>query len=70
MLAAGSDGGHMLASGSDDGIVKEPPPQHLLHKPCCESVMPWRKEHHKWSWTKAQNGARVEFKKRSGVKNG
>ena len=53
MLAAGSDGGRMLASGSADDIVTEAPPHTLLRKPCGD---------HEWSWTKARQGARVEFK--------
>ena len=61
MLAAGSAGGRMLASGSADDIVTEAPPHRLLHKPC-RSGNPWAKEYHKWSWTKARKGARVEFK--------
>ena len=51
----------MLASGSADDIVTEAPPHPLLHKLCGEG-MPWAKEYHKWSWTKARQGARVEFK--------
>ena len=61
MLADGSAGGRMLASGSADDIVAEAPPHRLLNKPCGEG-MPWAKEYHKWSWTKACGGARVEFK--------
>ena len=60
MLASGSADKWELASGSSD-IDTEAPPPHLLHKPCCEG-MPWGKAYHEWSWTKARQGARVEFK--------
>ena len=60
MLASGSAGGRMLASGSADDIVTEAPPHRLLPKPCGEGK-PWAREYHKWSWTKARQGARVEF---------
>ena len=52
MLAVGSAGGRMLASGSADDIVTEAPPDHLLHKPCGEA-MPWAKQYHEW-WGQAR----------------
>ena len=50
----------MLASGSAHRIETEAPPDGLLRKHC-EEGEPWARTHHKWSWTKSQQGARVEF---------
>ena len=75
MLAAGSHGGHMLASGSDglasgsdndigvNDIVTQQPPDTLLQKPCKEA-RPYvtKQDIHQWSWTKAKQGARVEMR--------
>ena len=47
-----------LASGS---FETRPPPANSLEKPCPEG-QGWAKEYHKWSWTKAAQGARVEMK--------
>ena len=55
--ASGSDN-PTLASGS---FETRPPPANWLEKPCPEGKG-WVKEYHKWSWTKAAQGARVEMK--------
>ena len=54
-------GGHVLASGSGD-FDEESPPAKYLNKPCDERV-PFTRPLplHKWSWTKRQQGARVEM---------
>ena len=61
MLAAGSDGGRMLASGSVDDIMAAALPECLFQKPCGEGK-PWAKANHTWSWAKARQGARAELK--------
>ena len=40
--------------------ASEPPPRDRLGKPCQEG-RGYSRQYHKWSWTKARKGARVEF---------
>ena len=55
----------MLATGSSHGVLwlasGSPPPNNLRHKPCAESK-PYEPAHHRWSWTKNRQGARVELR--------
>ncbi len=57
-----SGGIEMAMSASGDSFPIEAPPQHLLGKPCAQGA-PFSRELHKWSWTKARAGARVECKR-------